>query len=582
MAFLFHFLVQLISLPLRILPYLYAKLRSLKKLDYLVIEISGNLSEAPPLGGILQYLRPRQLRFYEIVLYLYKIWQYLSTKEGRKHLGGILFVVKSPQIGWGRAYELRQILAKFNELLPCWAYLEKGDKISYYIASACDKVVMSPATHLECFPVTVEQLYLKTFLEKIGVKAQFLQIGRYKAAAEIFERDGPSSYNEAQWREIVGEIQIHFENALKQRNPSLEKSFFKKTSLLTSQKALELKLVDAALYEKELPEILFPHSKRLISLREALSLIEKKQRKLFLWYRPKKVALVVAEGPILESQESHPFAISLQDYQGLFKELSAMNLDALIFRCHSPGGSALASDILWQSLYSLKEDGFSAQDPYQRLPTQLGGPKSTPKKERKEKALYVSLSDVAASGGYYISAFGGKIYASPLSLIGSIGVIAGKFNLAPMAKKLGVARHEIPHEREGGFYSFLRDFSLEQKKSLREHMEFLYELFLDRVSRGRGLAIEKVRHLAEGRLFSGSAGKKHELVDETKGLFDILHDIKKELNIKAGEQVHLEILPKLRPQLDMRSLFPLPWGNTLQIITYMRQTLFWYLNIDLL
>ena len=171
--------------------------------------------------------------------------------------------------------------------------------------------------------------------------------------------------------------------------------------------------------------------------------------------------------------------------------------------------------------------------------------------------MLVSQSDVAASGGYYLSAVGDKIYASPLTITGSIGVLAGKFNITSLLNKVGVTLDLVESGNNGTLYSPFTNFSTSQKKRLEETMQIAYELFLDRIHKGRSLSLENLRKLGGGRVYSGNSAYECGLVDNLGGFKLLLDDLHKRLELKENQEIELEIYPRVKPSL-IGEFLPLP------------------------
>jgi protease-4 len=237
------------------------------------------------------------------------------------------------------------------------------------------------------------------------------------------------------------------------------------------------------------------------------------------------LAYVVAEGAI--HRGSGPRGASATQLSAVLEALrEAPEVRGVALRIESPGGDALASDLIWRSV-----ERFA-----------------------REKPVVASLGDVAASGGYYVAAAADAIYAEATTLTGSIGVVGGKLDVSELYRRMGIGRDAVERGARAGMLSETRAFSPDERSALRAGMSSLYASFVDRVARGRNLATEAVLRVAEGRVWSGVSAQQHGLVDALGGPLEALRDLRRRAGIVAGESAWLRVYPRTSPLAGLRGL----------------------------
>jgi protease-4 len=295
----------------------------------------------------------------------------------------------------------------------------------------------------------------------------------------------------------------------------------------TALQALARNLVDGICYEDELSAALtneFPGIREISPSK--LKTREGFLRRILTFYRP-QIAYIVAEGIIAPGESrrqggSWPL-LGCRTLKSFLRDARRRKrVKAIVLRINSPGGSSLASDLLWREVKSTNQS----------------------------KPLIVSLGDVAASGGYYIASAAGRILGNPSTLTGSIGVIGGKFSLEKLLAKLGVSVDAVEKGAHSGYASIARPFSEEEAHAIRRQMkEFYEELFLPKVAQSRGRNIEEVRRFAEGRVWTGFQAFNHGLLDEIGGIPDALESAQ-QLAELAGRKVRLVTYTQRRSLRD--------------------------------
>ena len=415
---------------------------------------------------------------------------------------------------------IRQSLADFRKSGKfVYAYGEVLNQKSYYLATAADKIFINPQGGMELKGFGREIMYYKGMFDKLGIEVQDFHCGAFKSAIEPFIRTDMSEPNRKQLMNIYGDVYNQFlVNIAKERKldtADLNK-IVNNLSAESAQKDKELKLIDDVLYYDQVLDLLkekvgVDKKKDLesIELAKYASTLEKDLES------SNKVAVVYAEGEIVDG-EGDEGQIGGETFSKLIRKLRKdEKVKAIVLRVNSPGGSALASDVMWRELVLAK----------------------------KEKPLVVSFGDVAASGGYYIACMGDRIYAQPNTITGSIGV----FGLLPNAKKffnekLGITFDEVKVTKHGVLGGLTKPLDAEEMAFAQRNVEKTYREFKQRVAEGRsvvkkdvnGVALDTayIETIAQGRVWTGNQGIEIGLVDEIGGLDEAIAYAAKKANLK--------------------------------------------------
>ncbi|HLP51498.1 MAG TPA: signal peptide peptidase SppA [Chitinophagales bacterium] len=415
---------------------------------------------------------------------------------------------------------IRQSLADFRKSGKfVYAYGEVLTQKSYYLATAADQIYMNPNGGMELKGFGREIMYYKGLFDKLGIEVQDFHCGAFKSAIEPFVRTDMSEPNRQQLLNIYGDVYRQFiVNVAKERKLDTAEVNNIVNNLLaeTPAKDKELKLIDDALYYDQVVDKLkekvgIDKKKDLefVELAKYATTIEKNLES------GNKIAVVYAEGEIVDG-EGKDGQIGGEDFSKLIRKLRTdEKIKAIVLRVNSPGGSALASDVMWRELVLAK----------------------------KEKPLVVSFGDVAASGGYYMACMGDRIYAQPNTITGSIGV----FGLLPNAKKmfndkLGITFDEVEVTKHGVLGGITKPLDAEEAAFAQRNVEKTYREFKQRVADGRsavkkdvnGVAFDTayVETIAQGRVWTGNQGISNGLVDEIGGLDEAIAYAAKKANLK--------------------------------------------------
>jgi protease-4 len=444
-----------------------------------------------------------------------------------KRIKAILLTVDMSAIGWGKAEEIRDAIADFRSSgKEAYAYMEYATDKEYYIASSCDKIYLAPPGELFINGLAADVMFFRGSLDKLGIYPDMVQMGKYKTAVETFTRKDMSEANREFMNSWLDDQFSRYVDAIaKARGKSAED--IRKIiddAPYSSAKSKELGLIDGVVYrdelEKELKSKLGYKESEQLSLVRASSYNEVEPESLGL-NEGEKIAVIYATGEIGSGRsENSPSGSQSIGSETLAKALDDARDDksikAIVIRVDSPGGSGLASDIIWHAVESAKA----------------------------KKPVVISMGDVAASGGYYIAAGANKIIAQPSTITGSIGVFAGKPVIKGFYDWLGISNEYLLRGKQAGMFRESEKFTDEERAKFEDLVRRMYwEDFVPKVAKGRNKTPEYVDSIAQGRVWTGAQGKERGLVDEFGGL-DRAVDVAKELaNLPKDKGVHRVILP---------------------------------------
>lgn len=405
--------------------------------------------------------------------------------------------------GWAQTKEIRMALEDFKEAGKfVYSYSDYYLQKDYYLSSVADSLFINPVGGLIFKGLSSEVLFFKDLQDKTGIKMEVIRHGKYKSAVEPFLSNEMSEANRTQISELIGSLWNSLVSDISnERNISPENLNRIADTLggRTPKMAVESGLVDDTLFYDQYEAKL----KKAVGLNndDDLNTIELKDYITFSNLKKirsgkEKIAVIYAQGEIIYG-EGGPNVIG----QGVINEALKKaredeEVKAIVFRVNSPGGSALTSDIIWREIERTKE----------------------------VKPVVVSMGDVAASGGYYISVGADKIFAEPTTITGSIGVFGTIPNLSGLAKKIGIHSDQVGTNENSVDYSLFEPMSDQFRSVVRESVEGTYDTFLSRVAEGRNITVAQADSLAQGRVWSGTDAKRLGLVDELGNLDDAIEE----------------------------------------------------------
>jgi protease-4 len=477
---------------------------------------------------------------------------------------GLIVRVGEVDAGWAKVQDIRDALMRCRlDGKEVVSVLEGGSNMSYYLATAGSRIVLLPSSQLMLVGLRAEAIFAKGLLDKIGVKGDFVEVGKYKGAAEPLTRTTPSpAFRES----LEATLDDYYEQLLDGISegrgiPATRADALVKGGPYTAQQARDARLVDDVMfYDQLLDDLKRAHDGKIevqpggaarpTQAQKASSvnlfqlLMGGLQGKRATAAGP-TIVVLYAVGPIMTG-EPEGFGVGEEVVgSGAFIKLIRRvaddeNVKAIVLRVDSPGGSAQASDEIWRQL---------------RLAD-------------AKKPVIASLSDVAASGGYYIAAGCRAIYSEPGSLTGSIGVFGGKVVLSGLFEKIGLNVIGIDRGGRADIDSLFREYSPDERRKVEDLIQDTYRLFLARVAETRTkMEIEEIDKVAQGRIWTGNQAHKNGLVESLGGLGQAIEAAKKAAGMPAGQPVEIMYLPQPRNLLeyilsggDEDVRFGEPWG----------------------
>ena len=409
---------------------------------------------------------------------------------------GISIKNNSINAGMAQTKALRDALLKFKEsgkfIVSYGDYYSQKD---YYLNSVADTMYVNPVGGLDFKGLAMERLYYKEFQEKYGVKMEVIRHGKYKSAVEGYLNQEMSEANREQisvflmsiWDEMKKEI-----GASRNMTPEQLNTLADELAGRTAKLALSSKLIDKIGYEDEY-EAGIQHALGANSKVNRVTIYEYAEhtgKKATSNSSDDKIAIIYAQGQIMYGEGNKDVIGQGVIKKALKEAREDEKVKAIVLRVNSPGGSALASELIWREIELTK----------------------------KVKPVIVSMGDLAASGGYYIACNADKIFAEPNTITGSIGVFGTIPNMHKLAEDLGINAEQVGTNKNAVDYSVFEPMSDEQRALIKEGIEDIYDLFTQRVADGRGMTQQAVDDIAQGRVWTGSDAVKIGLVDEIGGL----------------------------------------------------------------
>ncbi len=472
---------------------------------------------------------------------LAKLTEKLEEAAADKKVAAVWLRIDDMELGRGKVNEVRAAIARVQKAgKPVYAELTSADSGTYLVASACDRIIMPSSGVLIVAGVRAEVSYYKNFLDKLGLKFDGLQMGKFKGAGEPMTRSSMSEPLRESLEAIVDDAyeQMVGTIAADRHIVDLDVKKLIDRGLFSAKMAKKAGLIDDILYADEFEASL---AKRLkVEKVEVVSNYKKKQvdtdfsgiggivklmelfsggKKAEASSKKQKIAVVYAVGEIIEgkSQSGMFSGSSLGSttmIETLHKAFSDPKVVAVVLRVDSPGGSATASDLIWRETV------------------------------RTKKPMVASMGNVAGSGGYYIAMGAKKIFAEPGTITGSIGVIGGKLVLGGLYEKVGINTEIISRGKNSGAFSSNQPFSDGERKAWTSLLKETYHEFVSKAASGRKMDYKRVEELAQGRVYTGRQAKKLGLIDEVGTLADAVAEAKTLAGLKPDADVEIESLPQ--------------------------------------
>ncbi len=530
--FLFGLITGFVVCVLGLFLIFFALARSLRETppaiaqnSVLQLQLSGDIPERPPMevpfGPMAERPAPT----------VTGIWMTLRKAAVDSRIKAVVLEPESLSAGWGKLEEFRADLERFKKSgKPLYAFLKTPGAREYYLASAADRIYLGPSDWLNLKGMRVELMYFKNTLDKVGIEVQVEHDGKYKDFGDMFTRTSMSPETREVMTSVIDDLYGNLVGRLaKARNKTAEdmRALIDQGPFLADA-ALHDGLVDQLKYEDEM----FGDLRRKVNAGELAKLSTGAYQKIppgsLGLEGHHRIAMLVGDGDITRGgQDDDGTAdegIRATGFIKIMRRIGAdASLDGVVVRINSPGGDAVASDEIWREMNLLS----------------------------KKKPVVISMSDAAASGGYYMAMTGDPIVAYPGTLTGSIGVVFGKPNLHGLYDKLGVSEDGITRGRFAEIDSLNRPLTPPELAKLKEGIDSNYHDFVAKVAQARRRPYDQVEPLAQGRVWLGDQAKARGLVDELGGIDRALELVKQKARIPAGENVTVVMYPPKRSLLDV-------------------------------
>lgn len=455
----------------------------------------------------------------------------MRKAERDDRLAAVVLRIRSLEIGWGKAHEIRDAITDLSAAgRRTLAYLELESfraNMEYYIATGAGEIHEAPATRTPLLGLAAEFFFLGEMFEKLGIELEVERIGRYKTAADLFSAREMSPAHREMADALLDSVNEQFIGGIA-KGRGLHPDFVRDAidrAPMTPEELLALGLIDRISQYDQVIELLGDGP---VISGEDYAQVDRKSAGI----EPvAKFALVYGSGPVVtgsgERTRSGQSVLASETVSSALEDAAEdEDISAIIFRIDSPGGSALASDVVWRAARRAREHG---------------------------KPVIASISDVAASGGYYVASAADAIVAPPAGLTGSIGVFVLRPVLRGLLEKLGIGVQPLTRGAHADLLLGSQPLTEESRRRLREEVESVYDLFVDRVADGRKLSAERVDELGQGRVWTGAQAAETGLVDEVGGLRVAVRRAKESLDLDPDADVLLIPYPgpkSLAEQID--------------------------------
>ena len=487
----------------------------------LVLRVGGDLTEVAPADvvGYLRGVRTPTVR---------SLVDNLRKAKADSRIGAVLLKptgFDSPF--WGKVQEIRDAILDFKKSgKPIYAYLEYGGDREYYLATAADKIYLMPSSPLDLTGVATYELFLRGTLDKFGAYPDLHHIGDYKTATNTFTEKGYTKAHKEMDQALTRDLYEQIVGGIadgRKKNDAEVRALIDQGPFLPED-ALRAGLVDDVQYEDQVNDKLRGGRAQIPAIdADDYSRISLSS---FGLNRGPRIAVIYAAGTINSGKGGYdplngPVVGSdtLIDYIRRARRDSSVR--AIVLRIDSPGGSAAASDAIWRELMIARN-------------------------ERADRPIIASMSDLAASGGYYIAMAAQVIVAQPSTLTGSIGIFGGKIVTSGIYEKLGARIDSTSVGTRAEIDSPMRPYNADELKKLQDQLQSFYDQFVEKVAESRHSTPEKIDALAQGRVWTGRQAKQQGLVDQLGGLDRAVTVAKERAKIAADSEVELVVYPPRR------------------------------------
>ena len=489
--------------------------------SYLVLALQGGYVEAPPQDILGRLLRRRQHTVIDVLTMI-------REAQVDQRIKGMIVKIDSLQIGWAKAQNIRDALLEFKQSgKPLLALLQQeisGSNKEYYIASAAERIYLSPDVTAPLTGLAAQFFFLGGVWDKLDIQMDVQKIREYKTMGDMIGNKEMTPAHREMADSLLDSINGQFIAALARArglDPATVTALVDQAPVSPPEYE-RTHLSDGTRYLEDLHDELGGEQTPLVQTKDYAQVTPKS---LGLDSGP-KIAVVYATGAITSGESGTSWQGQTMGAETVMTALQDAadddNARAIILRVDSPGGSALASDLVWRAT----------------------------QEAQKKKPLIVSMSDVAGSGGYYIAAGAKRIVAEPATLTGSIGVVMVRPNLRGLLARFGVNTVSLSRGKFADLEDVTTPLSPEGRQKLIAEMDHIYQNFVDRVATGRKLSAERVNEIGRGRVWTGEQAQQNGLVDELGGFATAIHAAKDAAGIAAAQEVELVFYPRAKSLLD--------------------------------
>ncbi len=491
----------------------------------LVLRLEGEIPEKPPLE------LPSFLAGDHAPVTVAGVWMSLKKAAVDPHIKAVALEPSGVAAGWARLEELRMDIEQFRKSgKPVYAYLRTPGTREYYLATAADRIYLGPADQMYVKGLRAEMMYFKKTLDKLGVVVDVEHAGKYKDFGDMFTRTDMSPETREVMTSVVDDLYGNMVARIaagRKKSPEEVRTIIDQGPFTATQ-ALKAGLVDALRFEDQMWGELKDRLHSGEPVKVPLDKYVKVTPESVGLQGSRRVAIVIGEGDIVRGDAnddgSAESSLTAHGFVKLLRQVARdSTIKAVVVRIDSPGGEVTASDEIWREMNLLS----------------------------KKKPMVISMSDAAASGGYYMAMTGDPIVAYPGTLTGSIGVVFGKPNLHGLYDKIGITKDSIERGRHAGIDSDYRPLTGDERQMLRAGIDESYKDFVTKVAEARHRKFEQIEPLSQGRVWMGNQAKANGLVDEIGGLDTAVEMAKKKANIPASENVTIVTYPARRDFLDV-------------------------------
>ncbi|MFI5396806.1 MAG: signal peptide peptidase SppA [Candidatus Binatia bacterium] len=487
----------------------------------LKVDLAGELAEEPVEHRLLAMLQPHRDDYFNLIVLL-------RWAREDPQLRGVFVRCENLRGGWAKIQEIRRSLMALRQAgKAVWVHLTHPGIREYVLASAADQIILTPAGTLDVAGLSSEVTFVAGALKKLGIQAELVQMGKYKSAAETFTRSDMSEPHREMVESLIQDLYEQVVDAIAEgrgMGGEAVRHLLDRGPFMAREAAQE-HLVDALLYDDEAEARMRARcdDQAVIERSAYFSRRARAARREMLRHGRPAIGLLHVTGSIKTGENiSGTGAASACGAAAVARDLKALrerrDIGAVVIRISSPGGSGLASDLIWHEVM----------------------------RTRKQKPVVVSFGDVAASGGYYVGVAGNPVLAEAGTITGSIGVLAGKALLKGLYDQLGITKQVITRGRHAALYSDYVPLGEEERQRLQTEAEFFYADFIDKVASGRQLSAGAVAAAAEGRVWSGRQAKEIGLVDQLGGIEEALDEAKVLAGLTPDVRVSVERYPRPR------------------------------------